>query len=96
MKSKTVVYNGIEMAEGWPQLIENAQREVKTKIGQKQYSRIRYGEEGEDWGADERPCHDCGVVKGQLHVPGCDVERCPRCGGQVISCACPLSEDEGS
>ena len=33
-------------------------------------------------------CHDCGVREGELHQPGCDMERCPFCGGQLITCNC--------
>lgn len=35
--------------------------------------------------AGER-CHDCGVADGGWHHPGCDMDLCPICGGQQISC----------
>ncbi|MCJ7448387.1 MAG: hypothetical protein MUO72_11915 [Bacteroidales bacterium] len=34
--------------------------------------------------AQEKPCDDCGVIKGEYHVDGCDIEICPKCGGQLI------------
>ena len=33
-------------------------------------------------------CHDCPALEGEYHEPGCDVERCPFCGDQLISCDC--------
>ena len=37
-------------------------------------------------------CHDCGCVEGQIHQHGCDMERCPFCGGQLVSCGCRYRE----
>lgn len=39
-------------------------------------------------------CHDCNIVNisGNIHHAGCDMERCPCCGGQLISCGC-LDDD---
>jgi len=50
---------------------------------------------------DGGPCHDCNVLDGGIHHFGCDMELCPVCGGQFISCGCfdecyeHLTEDEG-
>ena len=37
---------------------------------------------------DDRRCHDCGIHPGGFHHPMCDWERCPACGGQIITCGC--------
>ncbi len=41
----------------------------------------------------EETCWDCGVKPGELHHWGCEVECCPWCGGQVISCVCFRATD---
>lgn len=33
-------------------------------------------------------CGDCKALSGNYHHWGCDLERCPVCGGQLISCEC--------
>jgi hypothetical protein len=40
-------------------------------------------------------CHDCGARPGQLHKEGCDVERCPGCGFQRITCGCTDDDIRG-
>lgn len=51
------------------------------KIGKETYEREK---------ADpfETRCHDCGAGSGNYHHPGCDMERCPKCEGQMIWCDC--------
>lgn len=42
-----------------------------------------------NWDPWERgTCGDCGVREGEFHSPGCDMEICPFCLQQLITCGC--------
>lgn len=85
-----------------------AQGERTVVLSGKRYRRIRYGNEIRHWNPPmpddfkvkwaeiiTRPCHDCGVRRGELHLEGCDMEACPRCGSQYLCCECQREyEDE--
>jgi hypothetical protein len=42
----------------------------------------------EDGSYERSRCGDCGCLEGELHEWGCDQERCPICGHQLIICDC--------
>lgn len=63
------------------------------------YPRIKYGTEVDrfpELGSDEKNCEgynftycpDCLAKKGEYHGENCDIEICPKCKGQRLSCTC--------
>ncbi len=82
-KGELVEFRGIEVASFWPAKLARAQLKTTYTLD---VPRMRYGDESSDWHAGEIPCHDCVAVKGEFHDPGCDVEECPICHSQAITC----------
>ncbi len=74
--------------DAWADTLARVQHERASTMGGRVYQRIPFG--CDDFGrASSRPaCRDCVAARGELHVPSCCWEQCPRCGGQAMSCDC--------
>jgi hypothetical protein len=75
------------MDNAWAIKLWNAQRLKTFTIRGRVYKRIRYGKESRTLDSSI-PCHDCGAYRGMFHGPGCDMEKCPACRRQLLSCGC--------
>lgn len=86
-----VFYNGLLMTIDLRDEIIAEQKRKHLTINGELFERIPHGYSGEntlDPEITKSPCHDCSVILGQIHLLGCDTERCPRCRQQLITCGC--------
>jgi hypothetical protein len=84
-----VYYNETFMLKQTKEEIIEEQKYTYLIVHGKRLKRIPYGDPREFEGSDisldySRNCHDCLVIKGQIHLNGCDMERCPKCGEQLL------------
>lgn len=83
-----VTYQGSEVVKHFPSEIIEAQFARRYLIDGRIYERIPMAAPADGAPGREGPCTDCAVVPGQYHVFDCDMERCPRCGAQLLGCGC--------
>lgn len=77
-----------------------------TKNGEK-VERVRYGDELSRMSEEVKKrynisfytnyeiCDDCGAKIGEFHLNDCDIEICPICFGQVMTCECIAKDENG-
>ena len=91
LMTKLIEHRGVRVTPDWPAKISAAQVLTHYTRSGVRYPRIPFGSDNPAWG--EKPCRDCGVFKGEFHVPDCEYEHCPCCGqGLIQTCECLLEE----
>jgi len=77
------LFRGKWVVAGWPEKLAAAQTLTHYRfpgpMARIPHRRIRM------WPRSNL-CDDCTARPGELHVPGCLTERCPKCGGQAALC----------
>jgi len=73
------------------QIAINKTQGLFADVEGKEYKRIPYGSEVYfDIETSHEYCPDCAAAVGEFHYELCDIEVCPKCGGQKLSCGCFL------
>lgn len=75
-----VDFRGRRVLSHWPRLLQEAQKALR-------YPGLKHDRVPHDLSRGSQ-CHDCCALPGELHVQGCDDERCGDCGLQSCACGC--------
>lgn len=92
-KEDSVTYRGKILPNDYPLEIVAGQRYNGLRVFKNDsyiyYKRHRLGQGPDSELMDPKyQCEDCAVEFGELHIPYCDLEQCPICCEQLLSCNC--------
>lgn len=99
--------NKNDLEELRKEIIENDKYKYYITIDGDKVERIRYGEEINRVNEELKKliitsvlnnfeiCGECLTKTGEYHLENCDLEICPVCFGQLITCGCIESDEEG-
>ena len=94
--SMFVTYQGTTVHHEWPADLVESQFWPTIVCGGAEYARTPYGSEPAPEGFTfQTNCGDCMALIGQYHGSGCDIERCPVCTFQMLSCDCDFEYQGG-
>jgi hypothetical protein len=94
MRTGTEIVNGQTVVRGWGKVLAEAQDQRTYSIAGEVFERIPFGQDYAAEASGLPSCRDCAAGRGQLHVPVCCCEQCPRCGGQAIGCDCEHDDQD--
>lgn len=101
-ENRLVVFRGEEIPKKWhPIALKEIEFNQKYHTLRDEnginYERIKYSSQRDFTDKIFPFCGDCSAIDGEYHIFGCDLEACPKCGNQLISCECDIKlvcEDE--
>lgn len=91
-KNNSIIYRGIKIYKQFPSELLGIQKfnAIMVIIDEEEHflERYKYGFAPNDKLTENYKCDDCNVFRGEYHLEHCDLEECPKCGGQFLTCNC--------
>lgn len=69
---------------------EHGRKLLSININGVRLERVKHGETGSLRDSSRPSCPVCGALRGEVHILGCNAERCAKCLGEFMACGCKV------